>query len=143
MMTGTSIPFRRSSRQTSQPESAGIATSSRTRSGASRSASASPSRPLVADTVSYPSKRRLSSSPRTISGSSSTIRILGIAAERQPEREPAALPGAALHGHTAAVGLGDVLDEGQADPAAAAALRLAPPHPVELLEDPCLLLHGN
>ena len=42
----------------------------------------------------------------------------------------------ALHAHAAAVGLGDVPDERQADSTAPASLRLAPPDPVELVEDP-------
>src|SRR2546426_8444152 len=60
MITGTSTPRRRSSRQTSQPLIRGIMTSSSTRSGASLRASARASSPLVAATVWYRSEEHTS-----------------------------------------------------------------------------------
>src|SRR5712691_2224823 len=148
MMTGMSRPLARSSRQTSQPLMPGIMMSRRTRSGASDRASARPRRPSVADSVWYPSKRRLSSSPRTISGSSSTIRILGTSSlrscgHRHVQREAAALARTALDLHAPAVRLRDVLDERQAHPAAPAALRLTPSDAIELLEDSLGLARRN
>src|SRR3989442_7059723 len=59
---------------------------------------------------------------------------------RQPQGESTALTGTALHGDAAAVGLGDVADEGQAHTAAAAALGLAPAEAIKLVEDPRVLL---
>src|SRR6266545_2027738 len=143
MMTGMSSPLARSSRQTSQPLMPGIMMSRRRRSGASDSARASPRRPSVAESVWYPSKRRLSSSPRTISGSSSTIRMRGIyrpplravLGHGQEEREPAPLARTALDAHAPPVGLGDVLDQSQPHPAAPGALSLTTSDAVELLED--------
>src|SRR5206468_7679908 len=82
--------------------------------------------------------RRLSSSARTISGSSSTIRILGIytsRAERQVEGKSATRGVPAAHAHAAAVGLGDVLDQRQPHPAPAPPLGLVPSDAVVLLEN--------
>src|SRR2546425_605374 len=143
MITGTSTPRRRSSRQTSQPLIRGIMTSSSTRSGASLRASARASSPLVAATVWYPSKRRLSSRPRTISGSSSAIKILATARQGEPQGETAPRPRPALDRDPAAMRFGHVLDERQAHATAPLPLSFAPPHTVELLEDPPLLLGGD
>src|SRR5213596_225612 len=115
-------------------------TSSSTRSGASLRASARASSPLVAATVWYPSKRRLSSRPRTISGSSSAIKILATARQGEPQGETAPRPRPALDRDPAAMRFGHVLDERQAHATAPLPLSFAPPHTVELLEDPPLLL---
>src|SRR5204863_6487401 len=63
----------------------------------------------------------------------------GAAPQGEPEREAAALARRALHGDVAAVRLGHVAHERQAHAAAAAALRVARAHAVELLEDPRVL----
>src|SRR5262249_56608916 len=93
------------------------------------------------------------SSPRTISGSSSTIRMRGMlvasscgpltpalsprgrGGDGQGEGEAAALLRPALDAHPAPVGLNDVLDQGQPHAAAPRALGLAPSDAIELLED--------
>src|SRR2546428_12153849 len=143
MIPGTSTPRRRSSRQTSQPLIRGIMTSSSTRSGASLRAGARASSPLVAATVWYPSKRRLSSRPRTTSGSSPAIKILATARQGEPQGETAPRPRPALDRDPAAMRFGHVLDERQAHATAPLPLSFAPPHTVELLEDPPLLLGGG
>src|SRR5438552_4101785 len=62
---------------------------------------------------------------------------------REVQREAAAPVRVALDGDAPSVRLDHVLDEGEADATAAPALRLAPAHPVELLEDPGDLRRGN
>src|SRR5580765_5478145 len=59
----------------------------------------------------------------------------------QVQGEPAALAGAPVHRHPAAMGLHDVPDQRQPHPAPPAALRLAPSDAIELLEDSLAL--GN
>src|SRR5918994_4184518 len=68
---------------------------------------------------------------------------LDTCSEREPQREAAALPRRALHGHGAAVGFGNVTHQRQPDAAAAPALGLAPADPVKLLEDPRMLGGGD
>src|SRR5262245_31562214 len=72
-------------------------------------------------------------------GSPSGVRC-GSWRQRKPEREAAAFAGTAFHGHAPAVGFSHMTDEGQPDATAPSALSLAPPNPVELVEDPRLLL---
>src|SRR5438034_3767045 len=81
MTTTGSISFiARSRSSTSSPSMPGIFTSSRTRSGVSRSTSASPSWPVAAPTNSYPSYSSVIRSESRIAASSSTtnMRDLGI-----------------------------------------------------------------
>src|SRR5215831_17968765 len=67
----------------------------------------------------------------------------GFAPEGQGEGEAAPLARGALDRHPPAVLLRDVLDEGEAEAAAAAVLPLAGPGPVELVEDPPQVGGGN
>src|SRR6267378_2501648 len=74
MITGTALSFFRSSRQTSNPDASGSATSRRTRLGRAASTCFRPSAPLSASRTWYPScvhaartSRRVAASPSTIS----------------------------------------------------------------------------
>jgi hypothetical protein len=68
--------FRRRRWATSNPSIRGIITSSRTRSGRSAAAFSSACSPSDATETSYPALRRLTSTNRAISGSSSTTRMV-------------------------------------------------------------------
>ena len=68
--------FFRSRCATSNPSMRGIITSSSTRSGRISAAFSSASSPSPATVTSYPAERRLTSTNRAISGSSSTTRIV-------------------------------------------------------------------
>src|SRR5262245_15268544 len=74
-MIGVSTPARRTCRQTSKPSCFGSITSSRIKSNSFDSARRAAVTPSDATSVSYPSRRRSSSSARAILGSSSTTRM--------------------------------------------------------------------
>src|SRR5262245_17865931 len=95
-----------------------------------------------------------------MSGSSSTMRIfwtltsslfagllkrssLSVLFNRQRKCKPAAAAQRALHLHRPAMGLHDVLHQGQAQAAALGLVHQAVLGPVELLEDPLLLVLGD
>src|SRR6187431_2978129 len=65
------------------------------------------------------------------------------AGQRQIQDEAAAPAAIAVHGHPAPVRFHDMLDESEPDAAAAPALRVAGPDPVELFEDPRVLGGGD
>src|SRR6266446_1205739 len=76
MMIGLSKPSPRRVLHTSRPESLGSMMSSTTRSGLAERARSRADTPSEAVSTSYPSNSKLSLSPSTMSGSSSTTRIL-------------------------------------------------------------------
>src|SRR5213592_1049268 len=110
-----------------------------------RPTAASPSLPVTATTASCPSNSRMSFRPRAISRSSSTISIRATSPlerslpNRNPERERAPLARLALDADLAAVRLGDLLGDRQADAAAAGLLHRRAAAAEELLEDLGLL----
>src|SRR5437867_1208080 len=114
-----------------------------------RPAAARPSLPVTATTASCPSNSRMSLRPRAISRSSSTISIRATSplerslADRNPERERTPLARLALDADLAAVHLGDLLGDRQADAAAAGLLHRRTAAAVELLEDLGLLGHRD
>src|SRR5688500_15881899 len=126
--------------------------SSRTQSGWVSLASARPPSPVSAEWTWKPSNSSASLSPRTMSGSSSMMRIcflsplggtvampadtLALPLRGDPEAEyRAAAVVAGPHGDLPVVRLGDVPDQRQADPGAADRLQADRARPVEAIED--------
>src|SRR6516162_10199442 len=142
--------------QTSSPLIRGIMTSKITRSGASLSARSSPATPSGALMTWYPSNSKLSRSPATMLGSSSTIRIFAMTSvlhrnrnrfagshrliERQANGEFAASSRGTVDQNLAAVRRYHMANQGKSKAATLGVVHQRVADPVELLEDLALLV---
>src|SRR5262245_13432107 len=152
-MRGVSRPLPRRSRHTSSPLILGNMISRRIKSGSSVIALSSPSLPSRATRTLYPSYSKLSLRPRTMSGSSSIIKIVCNPVpsaplifrnlqnrffgqgDREPDSKLAPFARGALNDDFSLMRLDDVLDQSQSEAASLSVVNEPAAHSVELLED--------